>query len=75
LQSEHNALQIKYCNNFGIKDAEIVDRVNLRSLAIDDLSELSRTKLDQDFSFTEHLGINFLIALKDFILNTIENLV
>ena len=51
--------KLKYCNNFGVKAAIIDDRnlirialirINLRSLAVDDLSELSQSKLDQDFS-------------------------
>ena len=47
--------KLKYCNNFVVKAAEIAERkfiriglirMNLRSLAVDDLSELSQSKLD-----------------------------
>ena len=51
--------QLKSCNNFDVKGAEIAERksirialirMDLRSLSVDNLSGLSRSKLDQYFS-------------------------
>jgi hypothetical protein len=56
------------CSNFGVKAAEIAERkfirivlirMNLRSLAVDDLSALSRSKLHQELLLrtTSHIPL------------------